>query len=55
MTHRSIYKRADARRDADRSATRELFDDVEVFYNQRGRHSTLQQISPAAFERRLRW
>ena len=30
----------------------ELFDSIEVFYNQRRRHSTLGQISPAAFERR---
>ena len=30
---------------------RELFDYIEVFYNQRRRHSTLGQISPAAFER----
>ena len=29
-----------------------LFDYIEVFYNQRRRHSTLCQISPAAFERR---
>lgn len=29
-----------------------LFDYVEVFYNQRRRHSTLGQISPAEFERR---
>ena len=29
-----------------------LFDYSEVFYNQRRRHSTLGQISPAAFERR---
>lgn len=29
-----------------------LFDCIEVFYNQRRRHSTLGQISPAAFERR---
>ncbi len=28
----------------------ELFDYIEVFYNQRRRHSTLGQISPAAFE-----
>ena len=28
-----------------------LFDYIEVFYNQRRRHSTLGQISPAAFER----
>ena len=27
----------------------ELFDYIEVFYNQRRRHSTLGQISPAAF------
>jgi hypothetical protein len=31
-----------------------LFDYIEVFYNQRRRHSTLGQISPAAFERRAR-
>jgi putative transposase len=31
-------------------AKMELFD-IEVFYNQRRRHSTLGQISPAAFER----
>ena len=29
-----------------------LFDYIEVFYNQRRRHSTLGQISPAEFERR---
>ncbi len=29
-----------------------LFDYIEVFYNQRRRHSTLGLISPAAFERR---
>jgi len=33
-------------------ATMELFDYIEVFYNQRRRHSTLGQISPAEFERR---
>ena len=32
-------------------AKMELFDFIEVFYNQRRRHSTLGQISPAAFER----
>ena len=31
-----------------------LFDYIEVFYNQRRRHSTLGRISPAAFERRTR-
>jgi len=29
-----------------------LFDHIEVFHNQRRRHSTLGQISPAEFERR---
>jgi len=33
-------------------AKAELFDYIEVFYNQRRRHSTLGQISPAAFERK---
>jgi putative transposase len=33
-------------------AQMELFDYIEVFYNQRRRHSTLGQISPAVFERR---
>ena len=30
----------------------ELFDYIEAFYNQRRRHSTHGQISPAEFERR---
>jgi putative transposase len=33
-------------------AKAELFDYIEVFYNQRRRHSTLGLISPAEFERR---
>ncbi len=33
-------------------AKMELFDYIEVFYNQRRRHSTIGQISPAEFERR---
>jgi putative transposase len=33
-------------------ATMELFDYIEVFYNQRRRHSTIGRISPAAFEGR---
>ena len=33
-------------------AKAELFDYIEVFYNQRRRHSTIGQISPAAYERR---
>ena len=35
-------------------AKMDVFDYIEVFYNQRRRHSTLGQISPAAFERRAR-
>ena len=31
-----------------------LFDYIEVFYNQRRRHSTIGQISPAAYEQRAR-
>jgi transposase InsO family protein len=37
---------------SDSEAKMALFDYIEVFYNQRQRHSTLGQISPAAFERR---
>ena len=33
-------------------AKMELFDYIDVFYNQRRRHSTIGQISPAVFERR---
>ena len=33
-------------------AKRKLFEYIEVFYNQRRRHSTIGQISPAAYERR---
>ena len=32
-------------------AKTELFDYIEVFYNQRRRHSTIGQVSPAAFEK----
>jgi len=33
-------------------AKMELFDYIEVFYNQKRRHSTLGQVSPASYERR---
>jgi putative transposase len=33
-------------------AKMELFDYIEVFYNQKRRHSTLGQVSPATYERR---
>ena len=35
-------------------AKRELFNYIELFYNQRRRHSTIGQVSPAAYERRAR-
>lgn len=38
--------------DSHGDAKMKLFDYVEVFYNQQRRHSTLGQVSPAAFERR---
>ena len=38
--------------DSNGDAKMALFDYIEVFYNQRRRHSTLGQISPAAFEQR---
>ena len=34
-------------------AKAELFDYLEVFYNQRRRHSSAGRMSPAAYERRL--
>jgi putative transposase len=37
--------------DSHGDAKRELFEYIEAFYNQRRRHSTLGQISPAAYER----
>ncbi len=33
------------------TAKKELFDYIEVFYNQRRRHSTLGYVSPAQYER----
>jgi putative transposase len=41
--------------DSQGDAKMALFDYIEVFYNQRRRHSTLGQISPATFERRAAW
>jgi len=37
--------------DSNGEAKMELFDYIEVFYNQKRRHSTLGQVSPAAYER----
>jgi transposase InsO family protein len=51
----STVKREEAERFPSYSdAKMALFDYIEVFYNQRRRHSTLGLISPAAFERRAR-
>jgi putative transposase len=36
--------------DSGDAATRKLFDYIEVFYNQRRRHSTIGYVSPAVFE-----
>ena len=38
--------------DSNGDAKVELFDYIEVFYNQRRRHSTIGYISPAAYEQR---
>jgi transposase InsO family protein len=40
--------------DSHGTAKMEVFDYIEVFYNQRRRHSTLGQVSPAMFERHAR-
>jgi transposase InsO family protein len=37
--------------DSHGEAKMELFDYIEVFYNQRRRHSTIGQVSPATFEK----
>ena len=37
------------------SAKAELFDYIEVFYNQERRHSTLGYLSPAQFGRQHGW
>jgi putative transposase len=50
----STVKREEAERFLSYSdAKMALFDYIEVFYNQRRRHSTLGKISPAAFERKV--
>ena len=50
----ATVKKEEADRFASYSAAKmALFDYLEVFYNQRRRHSTLGQISPAAFERNV--
>jgi hypothetical protein len=35
------------------NAKAQLFDDLEVFYNQRRRQSAVDRMRPAAFERRM--
>lgn len=49
---RRTVKKVEAERcSSDSDAKMVLVDYIEVFYNQRRRHATLGQISPAAFER----
>ena len=40
--------------DSIRRAKDQLFDYIEVFYNQQRRHSSLDYMSPAAYERQTR-
>ena len=47
----SVRREAADRVDSRGEANMESLDSIEVFYNQRRRQSTLDQISPAAFER----
>ena len=47
----TVKSELDERFESHGEAKMELFDYLEVFYNQRRRHSTLGQISPAAYER----
>ena len=47
----TVKKEEAERFPSDSAAKMALFDYIEVFYNQRRRHSTLGQISPARFER----
>jgi transposase InsO family protein len=39
--------------DSNGDAKMQLFDYIEVFYNQRRRHSSVGRMSPAAFERKM--
>jgi putative transposase len=39
--------------DSNGEAKMQLFDYLEVFYNQRRRHSSVGRMSPAAFERKM--
>ena len=48
----TVKRELGERFDSHGDAKMELFDYIDVFYHQRRRHSTLGQISPAAFERR---
>jgi putative transposase len=48
----TVKSEAGARFESYAHAKEVLFDYIEVFYNQRRRHSTLGQLSPAEFERR---
>jgi transposase InsO family protein len=47
----SVKSELSERFDSCGEAKMELFDYIEVFYDQRRRHSTIGQVSPAAFEK----
>jgi transposase InsO family protein len=47
----SVKSELGERFDSNGDAKMELFDYIEVFYNQRRRHSSVGRMSPAAFER----
>jgi Integrase core domain len=47
-----VYCTSIVRLESSAHAKEALFDYIEVFYNQRRRHSTLGQTSPAEFEKR---
>jgi transposase InsO family protein len=47
----SVKSELGERFDSNGDAKMQLFDYIEVFYNQRRRHSSVGRMSPAAFER----
>jgi transposase InsO family protein len=52
LDQRQVSARLRERLASHADAKAQLFDDREVFYNRRRRHSAAGRMSPAAFERR---
>jgi putative transposase len=48
----TVKKEVGERHESHGAAKGQLFDYIEVFYNQRRRHSAAGRMSPAAYERR---